>query len=159
MDNNQIFDKLRAEFGDDILEIAGEAPGDSFIVINSQKIEDVCLFLRDDDEVKFDYLSNLSGVHNKDNTFTVVYHLYSMDYKYRVVIKANLPEENPTLPSVELVWRSADWHEREAWDMFGIIFEGHHNLIRILTPYDWEGFPLRKDYKEPEEYKGIKVPY
>lgn len=159
METQEIFDKLQAEFGDGIIEIGGESPGDKFIVAVPDGIVDICLYLRDNAELKFDYMSSLSGVQNKDNSFTVVYHLYSVSLKHRVVIKVNLPEESPKLPSVELVWRSADWHEREAFDLYGIEFEGHHNMIRILNPYDWEGFPLRKDYQGQEEYHGVRIPY
>ena len=106
----------------------------------------------------FDYLSNLSGMDLAEN-LGVVYHLYSMKYKHTIVLKVTVSKENPNVHSVERIWRTADWPEREAYDLFGVIFEGHHNLIRILNPYDWEGYPLRKDYKTPEEYHGIKVPY
>lgn len=159
MQAQEIFEKLQEKFGNDIVDFADAPPSDPFIVVNKEKIVDIALFLRDEDGLKFDYMSCLSGVQNKDNTFTVVYHLYSIYIKHRITLKAHLGEENPKIDTVEKVWRSADWHEREAYDMFGIIFEGHHNLIRILTPYDWEDYPLRKDYKAPDEYHGIKVPY
>jgi len=158
MQANEIFEKLKAEFGDDIIEIKDEAPSDPFITVSAAKIFDICHTLRDDDDLLFDYLSCLSGMELKEE-FQVVYHLYSFKYKHKIVIKANMPKEEPKIASVEKIWKAADWHEREAYDLFGIVFEGHHNLIRILNPYDWEGFPLRKDYKEPEEYHGIKVPY
>ncbi|HOM05330.1 MAG TPA: NADH-quinone oxidoreductase subunit C, partial [Candidatus Kapabacteria bacterium] len=105
----------------------------------------------------FDYLVNLSGVDEKDK-FIVVYHLFSLQHKHRIALKVYLDRENPHVPTVERVWRSANWHEREAYDMFGIVFDGHSDLRRILCPYDWEGHPLRKDYKTPDYYKGIKVP-
>jgi NADH-quinone oxidoreductase subunit C len=116
------------------------------------------LFLRDDEKTNFDYLSCLSGVDNKE-TLGVVYHLFSMTKKHKITIKVELPKDNPEVNTVERVWRTADWHEREAFDMYGIIFKGHHDLRRILNPYDWEGHPLRKDYKQPDEYHGIKVQY
>jgi NADH-quinone oxidoreductase subunit C len=89
----------------------------------------------------------------------VVYHLYSMKLKHKLVLKIVAPKADPKVPSVEKIWRSADWHEREAYDLIGIVFEGHHNLIRILCPYDWEGHSLRKDYIAPETYHGMKVSY
>jgi NADH-quinone oxidoreductase subunit C len=158
MTANEIFEKLKEEFGDAIIELKDEAPSDPFITVESAKIFDICHSLRDDDAFLFDYLSCLSGLDKKEE-LQVVYHLYSMTHRHTIVIKASVPKDNPNIPSVERIWKAADWHEREAYDMFGIIFEGHHNLIRILTPYDWEGYPLRKDYKEPEYYNGIKVAY
>jgi len=158
MQAQEIFDKLKEEFQDSIINIVVQEKTDTFINIEPAKIFDVCLYLRDDEDLLFDYLMCLSGV-DSGNDLIVVYHLYSTIHKYIIVLKVTVSKENPIVPSVERVWRSADWHEREAYDMYGIIFQGHHNLIRILCPYDWEGYPLRKDYKTPEEYHGIKVPY
>ena len=158
MKPNEIFTKLKVHFGEEILELIENPPSDSFIVVKPQKIDEICQFLRDDDALHFDYLTLLSGLDLKEN-LGIVYHLFSMKHKHRLVLKTQVSKENPTLPTIERIWRTADWHEHEAYDMFGIIFNGHHNLIRILCPYDWEGYPLRKDYKEPEEYHGNKVPY
>ncbi|MGQ9819085.1 MAG: NADH-quinone oxidoreductase subunit C [Candidatus Kapaibacteriales bacterium] len=134
------------------------APSDPFIIVQPDKIVDICLELRDNPELDFDYLMCLSAV-DLGESLGVVYHLYSIGNKHKLVLKVIVPKENPIVPSIERVWRSADWHEREAYDLLGIKFEGHHNLIRILLPYDWEGHPLQKDYKEPEFYHGIRVPY
>jgi len=158
MKPNEIFTKLKVHFGEEILELIENPPSDSYILVKAQKIDEICQFLRDDDALHFDYLTLLSGLDLKEN-LGIVYHLFSMKHKHRLVVKTQVSKENPTLPTIERIWRTADWHEREAYDMFGIIFNGHHNLIRILCPYDWEGYPLRKDYKDPEEYHGNKVPY
>jgi NADH-quinone oxidoreductase subunit C len=158
MKPNEIFTKLKVHFGEEILELIENPPSDSYILVKAQKIDEICQFLRDDDALHFDYLTLLSGLDLKEN-LGIVYHLFSMKHKHRLVVKTQVSKENPTLPTIERIWRTGDWHEREAYDMFGVIFNGHHNLIRILCPYDWEGYPLRKDYKEPEEYHGNKVPY
>lgn len=158
MTAKEIYEKLKEEFTDSIKEFVEEETVDPFIVVDAAKIVHVCVHLRDEAGLKFDYLVNLSGMDYKEN-LGVVYHLYSVELKHRLVLKVLVDRESPVVPTVERVWRTADWHEREAWDMFGIQFEGHHNLIRILSPYDWEGHPLRKDYKTPEEYHGIRVPY
>lgn len=158
MEAKEIFEKLQLKFGEAVIELAGEAPSDQWIKVDPSRIFDICLFLRDDDGLLFDYMVILSGMDYKDS-LGVVYHLYSFSHKHRIVLKAVLDRESPSLPSVEKVWKSANWHEREAWDMYGIVFENHPNLIRILTPYDWEDFPLRKDYKTPEFYHDIKIPY
>ena len=83
--------------------------------------------------------------------------LYSMKHHHRYTLKCRLPRENPAVHTVESVWGVANWHEREAFDMFGIVFEGHSDLRRILCPDDWEGYPLRKDYKFPKSYRDMPV--
>lgn len=154
----QIQQRLKNEFNDAILALNTESNFEPSINVHQDNLIDIMLFLRDDDELKFDYLACLSGMDYKE-TLGVVYHLYSIGKKHRVTIKVEVPKDNPKVPSISKVWRTADWHEREAYDMFGVIFEGHENLIRILNPYDWEGHPLRKDYKQPEQYHGLRVPY
>lgn len=158
MQAQEIFEKLKSKFGNSIIELVAEQLSDPFIVVAADKILDISLFLRDEEELLFDYLTCLSGLDLVEN-LCVVYHLYSIKENHRITLKVIVSKENPNVPTVERVWRTADWHERETYDMFGVIFTGHHNLIRILSPYDWEGFPLRKDYKTPEYYHGIKVPY
>jgi NADH-quinone oxidoreductase subunit C len=93
-----------------------------------------------------------------------VYHLSSIPYKHSIVLKINIPfdrtsKELPHAPSVSKIWRSADWHEREVFDLYGIYFDGHDDLRRILCPDDWEGFPLRKDYVAAEYYNGLKITF
>ena len=95
---------------------------------------------------------------DKDN-LAVVYHLYSYVHHHKLVVKVVVPKSNPVVKTVSDVWAAAEWHEREAYDLVGMTFEGHPDLRRILLPEDWEGHPLRKDYKVPEFYKGMKVPY
>lgn len=153
-----IFDKLKSEFSDSIIELKEDKGSDPFITVDAKKVLDICLFLRDTEELSFDYLSSLNGMDYKNN-LGVVYNLFSTIHNHKITLKVILDKEQPSVPSIEGVWKSANWHEREAYDMFGIKFEGHPNLIRILSPYDWEGYPLRKDYKTPEYYHGFKVPY
>ncbi|MCX7879109.1 MAG: NADH-quinone oxidoreductase subunit C [Ignavibacteria bacterium] len=158
MEITEIYNKLKDKFGDSVKDLIISPPSDAFIAIASDKLFDICLELRDNPEFDFDYLMCISAVDFSEN-LEVVYHIYSMNKKHKVILKVSVPKENPVVPSIERIWRSADWHEREAYDLLGVVFEGHHNLIRILLPYDWEGHPLRKDYKEPETYHGMKVPY
>ncbi|MFP4528431.1 MAG: NADH-quinone oxidoreductase subunit C [Candidatus Kapaibacterium sp.] len=158
MTAQEIFEKLNQEVPDAKAELVEEENYEPYINIAAEKVDDVCFLMRDDDDLNFDYLMCLSGMDYGDD-LGVVYHLYSIAKKHKIVLKTTVKRDDPKLPTVETIWKAADWHEREAYDMFGLIFEGHHNLIRILCPYDWEGYPLRKDYKEPEEYHGIKVPY
>lgn len=137
-----------------------------FLVLEAERIAEACLELRDNPGTYFDFLSCLTGVDHgpeKDH-FEVVYHLASIPYKTRFVLKARVNggrdlNELPKLPSVASVWKTAEWHEREAYDLVGIEFTGHPDLRRILLPDDWEGHPLRKDYKTPETYQGIRVDY
>ncbi len=161
MTPQEISEKLAAKFSgvSDIgLEAKLDAPVDPTIKVSPNHILEVAKFLRDDDDMLFDYLSCLSGVDLKGK-LAVVYQLYSMVKRHKITIRVEVPTENPSVPSVESIWRTANWHEREAFDLFGITFTGHPDLRRILLPYDWDGHPLRKDYQVPEFYNGMKVPY
>lgn len=166
---------LVEKFGESaVIECKADAI-DPWIVITPEKLVEIGRFLRDDPRLKFDHLNNLSGVdylepeEKKRAKFPyaegieVVYHLSSFSLKHRTVIKIRLPRwknnepgQIPEAPSVASVWAIADWHERETYDLVGILFTGHPNLKRILCPEDWEGHPLRKDYEFPLEYHGIR---
>ncbi|WP_374950834.1 NADH-quinone oxidoreductase subunit C [Mucilaginibacter sp.] len=155
---------LIEKFGDSIItgeERTGMQPA---LLIDADRIADVCMELRDNPKTYFDFLSCLSGVDYgvDDGRFGVVYHLSSIPYQLQITLKVSKTNDRneaelPSFPSVVPVYRTADWHEREAYDMMGIYFDGHPDLRRILLPDDWEGFPLRKDYQAAEYYKGIKI--
>ena len=144
--NHPLVRKLKAKFGDAVTE-ASEFLGQLSIAVSPERIVEVCTALRDDDETPFNYLSDLTCVHYPDNRsapFQVVYNLYSISKNERV--RLNVDTNGQGVESVTSVWPSADWPEREVFDLFGVVFHNHPNLRRILLPPDWEGHPLRKDY-------------
>jgi NADH-quinone oxidoreductase subunit C len=155
----EIGNTLKATFADAILATTVDGVFDPFCKVVPDRIRDVALFLRDDPRVACDTLMCLSGVDYTGGKLGVVYHLHSMKWNHKFTLKVEVTVENPHCQSVESVWRTANWHEREAFDLFGIVFDGHPDLRRILLPDDWEGHPLRKDYQVPEYYNGMKVPY
>ena len=137
---------------------------------------DVCRFLRDEADLRFNMLHCLSAVDyfepdekkaakvDWEPHLELLYHLSSMVHRHRLVLKVSLPRwrddvegQLPEAPSVSGLWSTADWHEREVYDLSGVRFVGHPDLQRILLPRDWEGHPLRRDYKQPTEYHGIRV--
>lgn len=124
--------------------LGNDAKGQEMVDVKADELLSVCRFLKENEGSRFDLLVSVSGVDWKDR-LEAVYHLYSTKTFERLVLKATAVDEK--LPSVVSVWITADWHERETYDLFGIVFEGHPNLKRILMPSDWVGFPLRKDYK------------
>jgi NADH-quinone oxidoreductase subunit C len=129
-----------------------------------ERIKDVCQLMRDGDALRFELCSSVSGVDylgSDDRRLHTVYELTSMTYRRRIRLEAAVTAEDPHLPSVTSVYPTADWQERETYDMFGIIYDGHPGLTRILMPDDWEGHPQRKDYPLggiPVEYKGAEIP-
>lgn len=149
---------------------------DPFVAVEPARLVEVCTFLRDDPRLRFELLNNISGVDylepdpkkaakaGFDPHLELVYHLSSFTYPGRrftlkLVLprwKDNKPGELPEVPSVAGVWRTADWHEREVYDLVGVFFTGHPDLRRILLAEDWVGHPLRKDYEFPLEYHGIR---
>jgi NADH-quinone oxidoreductase subunit C len=146
---------LSEKFGAKILEskLDGLNP---WSVVEPAEILTVCRFVRSDGRLLMDHLECLAGADYKDR-IEVVYIVYSMKHGHRYALKCRMPREAPRLPSVESVWGVANWHEREAFDMFGVVFEGHSDLRRILLPDDWEGHPLRKDYEFPTTYRDMPV--
>lgn len=131
----------------DSAEIAGHR-GEVTIELPRERLVEVCEFLRDGEATRFEHLSDLSGTdypHRRDR-ICVDYHLYSFEHNVRLRLKVRVTVEDPHIPTVTRVWPTANFHEREVYDFFGIRFDGHPNLIRILMPEDWQGYPLRKDY-------------
>jgi len=138
--------------------------GEITFFIRRDALVDVVRHLRDDDKLRFEFCSSVSGVHyphDKGRELHVAYHLLSMSYRRRLRLEVTTPDDDRHIPSVVSVYPTADWHEREAWDFFGIVFDGHPALTRILMPDDWIGHPQRKDYPLggiPVEYKGGTIP-
>ncbi len=148
---NPMLTKLKEKFSESILEVA-EFRGELTIVVRREDIVSLCTFLRDEPELAFNFLSDLCGVDclGRKPRFDVNYHLYSLDKKHRLRLKVRV-EEDESIPSVTSVWSTANWHEREVFDMFGLRFDNHPDLRRILMPEDWVGHPLRKDFPLTKE--------
>jgi NADH-quinone oxidoreductase subunit C len=149
---------LRDRF-DDVLEVRGEVT----ITVGREELLDTLGALRDDPELRLDFLSDLSCTDwpGRDPRIWMAYHLSSWEHLHRVRVKVGLPEEDLRAPSAVGVFPAADWQEREVYDFFGVTFDGHPDLRRILMPEEWEGHPLRKDHPlggVPTMYKGAFIP-
>jgi NADH-quinone oxidoreductase subunit C len=174
MSGQTLVDRLRQRFGDHIVGANLQAI-DPWIEVAPAGLVPVCQYLKTEADLAFDMLNCITAVDffepdpKKAAKVTwqphieVIYHLSSIAKKHSLVVKVSLPRwkndqpgELPELPSVEAVWRTADWHEREVFDLSGVQFTGHPDLRRILCPEDWEGYPLRKDYEMPLEYHGMR---
>ena len=145
---DRIEQRLRERFADaGFRRQQGEAVRDHTLFVPAERIVEICTFLRDDPELDFAMLSWIGGVDHLPRTprFEVIYHLLSLAHHARVALKVELPEEHPVVASVTGVWATADWHERETYDFYGITFTGHPDMTRILLPEAWVGWPLRKD--------------
>jgi len=118
------------------------------IRVKKEHLLEVARFLKEEPECRFNYLSDLCGVDypEGEHHFEVVYHLYSMEHRHRLRLKVSLASDDLTIPSVSSVWKTANWHERECYDLLGINFSGHPDLKRILTPDGFKDYPLRKDF-------------
>ncbi|UCE02851.1 MAG: NADH-quinone oxidoreductase subunit C, partial [Candidatus Latescibacterota bacterium] len=141
--------KLQERFGDAVGELHTETK-DPWIAVDAEQIDAVARFCREDPALYFDFLSSLCGV-DAHESIDVVYHLYSYEHRHGVVLKVKVHKGKPLTKTVTTVWRGANWFERETFDLFGVRFEGHPDLRRIMLPDDWEGYPLRKEYQFPTE--------
>jgi NADH-quinone oxidoreductase subunit C len=174
MSGQDFLNRLKKKFGDKITGSNLEAI-DPWIEVAPAAIAEVCAFLRDEPKLEFNLLNCISGVDYFEPDpkkaaktgwqphMEVVYHLSSTIHKHTLVIKVILPRwkddvpgQLPEVPTVSGVWRTADWHEREVYDLSGVHFAGHPDRRRILCPEDWVGHPLRRDYEMPLEYHGIR---
>ena len=117
------------------------------VTVKPTDLVELCLFLRDDEDLKFDFMADICGVdfHPKTPRYELVYHLYSIPFGWRLRIKCRLSDP-PIAPTITQVWTTANWHEREAYDMYGIVFDGHPDLRRIYMWEEFEGWPMRKDF-------------
>jgi NADH-quinone oxidoreductase subunit C len=175
MDTAEVFQKLQSQFGDEVTTVEPEV-GDPWIEVSPDALTDVCRSLRDEPSLAFNLLNCISGVDyyvtikkkgskaEFEPHLEVLYHLSSLKHKHRLVLKVKLPRwkddtegQPPELATVSDIWSTADWHEREVFDLVGVQFTGHPDLRRILCPEDWAGHPLRKDYQMPTEYHGIRT--
>ncbi|WKN46140.1 NADH-quinone oxidoreductase subunit C [Tunicatimonas pelagia] len=162
----EIAEKVRGKFGAESIVEVIENASPVVLQIASPQLLEICRFLQQTEGLYFDYLSCLTGIDNglEAGTMEVIYTLNSIPYEHqlslKVVVNRNQAEEPlPEVLSVVSIWKSADWHEREVYDLLGIRFTDHPDLRRILLPTDWPGHPLRKDYQEPETYHGVGVKY
>src|SRR5258706_5047250 len=151
-------DMAQGSLGDaveDVIEFRGELT----LVVDAAKIEDICLFFRDTEGLEYNFLEDITAVdyYPQEPRFAMCYHLYSMIYNRRIRLKAYLPGDDPRIRTVTTVWAAANFQEREAYDMMGIVVEGHPYLKRILMPEDWEGYPQRKDY--PLGYEPVQFSF
>ena len=162
MTQEQIRERLKQRFGDAIGELVAQADPakpqttyyEKWFAVDRKVWREVAEYLKNDRELLFDGLMCVAGVDAKDKLVSV-YNLYSYIHRHRITVKVEVTREDPKMPSAQPVWMHADWMERESYDLLGIVYEGHRDLRRVLLPEDWIGHPLRKDYQEPSEYRGI----
>jgi NADH-quinone oxidoreductase subunit C len=152
MNAEELAARIREGFRDVLL-----ARDEVIVVVGRDELVDALVRLRDQTDLSFGFLSSITATDHPggEPRFWVVYELRSVEHAHRLRLKVGLPGEDPLVPSVTPLFPTANWHEREVWDLFGIVFEGHPDLDRILLPDDWEGHPLRKD----EELGGVGTQY
>lgn len=150
--DDKVKDMIRKDFPDSIIE------NEKHIQIVASNWYQIAIWLKSESTLLFDSLQCQAGFDLGNNTLESRYNLHSMKFDHYTEIRIQVTKDKPIIPSVEKIWRISDWFERETFDMFGIEFEGHRDLRRILLPEDWEGWPLRKDYEVQETYHGIVIP-
>jgi NADH-quinone oxidoreductase subunit C len=163
---DEIVNLLTGNFGEEVVVGTTTNSLQPSVTIAANAIVKVAQFLFEDERLFFDYLACITGLDNgpQVNTMEVIYNFTSIPYGHDLMVKVmltrNQPDEAlPSIDSLSSIWKTADWHEREAYDLLGINFTNHPDLRRILLPADWEGYPLRKDYNAQEVYHGIRVNY
>jgi NADH-quinone oxidoreductase subunit C len=148
---------ILSELGVEVSKLENTTPAGFSVPL--EKIHEVCQLLHAHKSTYFDHLACLSGIDNgtEANSMEVIYTLYSIPNDFHLTLKVILARANPVVDTVSDIWRGANWHEREAFDLLGIEFANHPDLRRILLPADWVGFPMRKDYVEDQSYHGLTI--
>ena len=158
---DEVADSLEASMGYEKVVVHR---GEITFHVRREDLPTIAKLLRDDPMLRFEFCSGVSGVHYPEDTgreLHAVYHLLSMTHNRRIRLEVTCPDADPHIPSTVGIYPTNDWHERETWDFFGIVFDGHPALTRVLMPDDWPGHPQRKDYPLggiPVEYKGGSIP-
>ncbi len=155
MTPQEIGELIKEKFGSAIFELKLDVK-QPWVKVEPQKLVEIAQFLKDSSNTSFDFLRSIATVDYREE-FELVYLLFSYLHQHEFKLKVRLPRGNPSVPTVEKIWPGANWHEREAYDLMGIHFDGHSDLRRILLPDDWVGHPLRKDYKEGDDYHGVST--
>jgi NADH-quinone oxidoreductase subunit C len=145
--NAVVLEKLKARFAGDILEV-NEFRDELTVVVPKERIVEVCRYLKEDPQLQFDLLADVCGIDmfTPAKRFGVIYNLYSLKNRNRIRIKVFTEEDDPNVPTMTGVYGTANWHERETFDMFGIVFQGHPDLRRVYMPDEFAHYPLRKDF-------------
>ena len=156
----EIHEWLQEKLGDSVVGVIENCTPQG-VELKKEGLVEAMTLLHKSEGLYFDQLSCITALDNgpEAGTMEVIYQLYSIPYNHHLTIKVRLDRSAPVVDSLTAIWKTADWHEREAYDLMGITFNGHPDLRRILLPADWEGHPLRKDYKHQEYYRGVKVEY
>jgi NADH-quinone oxidoreductase subunit C len=156
MELSEVIQRVKGVFPEAVVIPAEET---DYLRIVPEHWQEVAHHLRDESQLRFDALMCLTGFDKgPEQSLGVIYSLHSMEHGHKLEVRIEVPRDGGVVPSVAQVWRTADWHEREAYDLFGITFADHPDHRRMLLPDDWEGHPLRKDYETPDYYGGIPIP-
>ena len=151
--NVKIGKLIQEKFPDSLSDDLNE----EFIGLKREKWIEIAEYIKSNSDIYIDSLQCITGIDLGDNILQSRYNFHSMRHGTLIEIRISVTRDSPNIPSIEKIWRIGDWFERETYDMYGIIFDGHRDLRRMLLPEDWEGYPLRKDYEEQETYHGIVV--
>ena len=155
MNAQEIHAKLKTQFGDAVGDLT-DAKVDPFVTVDAEWIVEICQFAQAEAGLDFDYCEDVTGIDwPARKLIEIVYHLFSLQHRHQIVLKVVADRSQPSVPSVQGVWKAANWLEREVYDMLGVSFVGHPDMRRILLPDDWVGYPLRKDYQEAGGYHGV----
>jgi NADH-quinone oxidoreductase subunit C len=157
MNSEAVFARIRTLLGEEGLTFRTDVPQPD-VIVTPERLLELCRALRDDPELHFESLQQVAGVDypgeegaHLRSTIT----LFSYAHGRLLTVHVDVPRDNPRVPSLCTIWPAAEWHERESWDLLGIVYTGHPDLRRIMLPDDWEGHPLRKDFEEKPDYQGI----
>lgn len=157
MTAQEIIGAMQTQMGETIIHSVVDSLHPHALIKRNCLVE-ICRYLKTESTLRFDLLSCISATDwLKKSSIELSYDLISIQFGHTFAIKVMLDRSHPEIDSVSSVWPTADWHEREAFDLMGVIFKNHPDLCRILMPNDWQGHPLRKDYQDPSEYHGLKL--
>lgn len=157
----EIISRLETNFGEGTVLSINEQATPKCIELKAEDLVKCMAFLHETDGLYFDSLSCITGLDNgpEAQSMEVIYNLYSIPFNHHLMVKVSLDREKPVIDSLTVLWKTADWQEREIFDLYGVHFNNHPDLRRILLPDDWEGHPLKKDYQHQQYYRGVKVEY